>query len=116
MLLNFKKDFPINFYSKNPAENALFQAVTNNNLNKVKEMIESSTNINCRADLNTDWTPLLIAFYLSRKEIFIFLLENGANKDAKLKDDRGLEDLKTATNIDFLELLQPKNEEVNYEK
>jgi len=96
--------YSINFFSNNPNENALFRAIVDNSLERVKKQIDLGVYIDCRANLDRDWTPLLTSFFLGRRDIFRFLLEAGADRNAILNDNRCLADLKTNNNHEFLQL------------
>ena len=93
--------WPVNFFSNNPKENALFRAIAENSLERVRKEIDSGIYIDCRTTIDLDWTPLLMAFSLNRKEIFHFLLECGANTEATLNDGRSLGSLRTEANFEL---------------
>ena len=58
---------------------ALFDAIFNRDVNKVKELIEAGANVNSRDILNR--TPLTVACEIQNFEIAQLLIEKGANVD-----------------------------------
>ena len=59
----------------------IFESAKNGDILSVKEFIESGIGINARD--NNDWTPLLYAIRYNQSKIAAFLIERGANINAK---------------------------------
>ncbi|MBN8827643.1 MAG: ankyrin repeat domain-containing protein [Sphingobacteriia bacterium] len=56
----------------------LLEAVKNNDISKVQELLKNGANINCKANDNFGYAPLHEATSLGLKDMVIFLLNNGA--------------------------------------
>ena len=64
--------------------NQLFEAVQDENLEEVKNLIEQGADVN--AQNSTKSTPLMIAAFLNNKKIVKFLIDKGANTSMQNED------------------------------
>lgn len=68
-----------------PHEKELFQAVSTNNIARVKEILTTQT-VNLEARNSKGETPLMVATYKEYNTLALYLMDQGANVNAQ--DDR----------------------------
>ncbi len=86
----------IDFWNSHEPTNELFRAVHNNDIELAQRSIDNGAYIDGIDQTSSlRWTPLLIAFNLSRDDMFRFLLAKGADKSYTLTDGRDIEKIET---------------------